>query len=256
MTLFAPADGLEYGMAKKKKPKQPVDIMVTVNAWLDENRATARQATVDGLQQRRSLPMVQEIMEWAHQFSEGCVEEGSKLLPPERPLACKEGCSWCCNFFVVTSAAEALRIAEYIRTTFPSAEVDALKERLTRLEEQIRGLDDVQRSHARLPCALLVDGRCSVYPVRPLPCAGYNSYDASLCERGVKGEKVEIPWHGIRVASYLKTADGIRAGLGQEGFSGATLELTAALRIALENPDAAERYFKREPVFEAAKCQM
>jgi len=46
---------------------------------------------------------------------------------------------------------------------------------------------------------------------------------------------------------------GLRAGLAECGLASTHLELTPALRIALEAPDAAARYLAGEPVFRAAE---
>lgn len=45
---------------------------------------------------------------------------------------------------------------------------------------------------------------------------------------------------------------GVRQALGQAGLDGARLDLTIALRIALSDPAAAERWFAGELVFAPA----
>jgi hypothetical protein len=44
----------------------------------------------------------------------------------------------------------------------------------------------------------------------------------------------------LRLTTFV--LDGLRAGLSESGLQGDRVELTAALRIALEVPDAAERW--------------
>src|SRR5438876_474076 len=78
---------------------------------------------------------------------------------------------------------EVLRIAAYIRQSFTSEEQSALKERLDRLDDHVHGMMPWERATERLPCAMLVEGRCSIYPVRPFPCMGWNSLDAGKCKR-------------------------------------------------------------------------
>jgi hypothetical protein len=46
--------------------------------------------------------------------------------------------------------------------------------------------------------------------------------------------------------------DGLIAGLKDGGLRSEALELIAALSIALDQPDAGERWLAGEPVFEAA----
>jgi Fe-S-cluster containining protein len=107
---------------------------------------------------------------------------------------------------------------------------------------------------ARLPCPLLVNNRCSVYPVRPLTCRGYNSSNARCCEQTVKArERVEVPVYSPqhRIATFI--LDGLRAGLAESGLKNELLELTAGLRIALTTPNAVDRWLVGEPTFTLAK---
>ena len=104
-----------------------------------------------------------------------------------------------------------------------------------------------------LPCALLVDHRCTAYPVRPLMCGGFNSGDAAACERFVRSSgQTPVPLYApqLRLAAFV--LDGMTAGLSESGLTGGRVELTAALRIALEVPDAVERFLAGEPSFAAA----
>jgi Fe-S-cluster containining protein len=121
-----------------------------------------------------------------------------------------------------------IAIAEHIRETFSPDQVSATKQRLSQLEVSISGLSDQQRKAANLPCALLVDGKCSIYSNRPLVCAGFNSYDANICERSTQGLEAEIPWYGPQAIAHMKTSEGVKQGLAQIGLSGADLELTSA----------------------------
>jgi hypothetical protein len=87
-----------------------------------------------------------------------------------------------------------------------------------------------------------------------LTCRGYNSSDASQCERSVKArERVEVPSYAPQHRLAVFVLDGLRAGLAEAGLNGDLLELTAALRIALDLPDAAERWLAAEPVFAPAR---
>jgi hypothetical protein len=101
---------------------------------------------------------------------------------------------------------------------------------------------------------LLVEHRCCAYPVRPLTCRGFNSYDASRCEQFVKSRApVDIPMYLSQQRLMTFVLDGTRAGLQAVGLRDDLLELTAALRIALDVPDALERWLAGEPVFAPAR---
>jgi Fe-S-cluster containining protein len=173
---------------------------------------------------------------------------------PSPCSACREGCDWCCHLTVGTSVPEVIRVLDYLRQNLSPKEFGDLRDRVLRLDEQRRELRATGRGEAGLPCALLVDHRCAAYPVRPLMCGGFNSSDAAQCERFVRSSgQTPLPLYApqLRLAAFV--LDGMMAGLSESGLPGERVELTAALRIALEVPDAVERFLAGEPVFAAAR---
>jgi Fe-S-cluster containining protein len=112
-------------------------------------------------------------------------------------------------------------------------------------------MSNLQRAEAALPCALLMNDRCSVYPVRPLACRKCHSTDAGVCERSFKetANSLSIPMFYSVFERLRHVQDGLLAGLSEAGLSADLSELTTALRIALETPDAAERWLRGEKVF-------
>lgn len=121
-------------------------------------------------------------------------------------IACRTGCSWCCHFDVDVTPAEAEAIAAVIRTWHPRerrARIHALQ--VTALARE--GMDGpMDRYFARIPCALLVAGKCSVYAVRPLLCRGYMSRDKAECQRGFEQRTdSEVIASAINIVSVLQT---------------------------------------------------
>ena len=175
----------------------------------------------------------------------------------ERPpaSACKEGCDWCCHLTVGAGVPEVVRIVDYLRRTLTADEFGALRERVVRLDARRQELKG-STGDPQLPCALLVDHRCAAYPVRPLMCGGFNSSDAAACERFVRSsDQTPLPLYApqLRLAAFV--LDGMMVALTESGLTGERVELTAALRIALEVPDAVERSLAGEPVFAAARLE-
>jgi hypothetical protein len=174
--------------------------------------------------------------------------------PPPAPIACARGCPACCVSKVAVVAPEVLRIAVHLRATLAPDALGALTARVRAADEQTRGLTRAERALAGVPCPLLVDGACSVHEVRPLLCRGWTSLDAVACGRHFADpERVPAaPSH--RVGYELCAA--VLAGLGRAaldaGRDGRLLELVAALRIALERPNAGDRWEARLPVFSRA----
>lgn len=218
-----------------------------------EARRAARLRTAETLRGERTPLRVLEMVEQATAVAEDAVRGVMKKHPPP-PSACKEGCDWCCYCRVGTSAPEVIRIAAYLRQTLSPEALDATRQRVARLVEQRRQLKSVKRADPRLPCALLVEHRCAAYPVRPLTCRGFNSSDAHQCELFLQAPaSVTVPVYVPQLRLNTFVLDGVRAGAEEAGLRTDLLELTAALRIALEVPDAAERWLAGEPVFAPAR---
>jgi Fe-S-cluster containining protein len=151
------------------------------------------------------------------------------------PLHCKEGCSYCCcKPGVLTSIPELLRILDHVQSTFSADAVSELRERARRYARQIAGRNFNDPVNESVPCPLLVDGRCSVYEVRPLTCRGYNSMNVDACRSAHENRDVLIP-----IFSLLKDiTDGTTVGAAQAlkaaGFADSLVDLGTALNIALE----------------------
>ncbi|WP_437283994.1 YkgJ family cysteine cluster protein [Sorangium sp. So ce406] len=188
--------------------------------------------------------------------AEALEEAAVAAEPPGRPIACRAGCATCCVSKVLVLAPEVLRIAAHLRATRPAAELAALEERVRAADAATRGLTRLERAEARVPCPLLDErGACSIHAVRPIVCAGWNSLDAAACERHFAAPAA-VPTAPMHRPSY-EVANAVLAGLGwaakEQGLDAAPLELIAALRIALERPNAGERWLARLPVFAAAR---
>ena len=219
---------------------------------LDARRAERLQ-TVQILKNGRTPLQVIEVAQRATELAEHAIEAAKGEYPLPR-LACREGCDWCCHLRVGTAVPEVFRIISYLRQTLAPEELQATIERVITLDEQRRQVRVGKRGEARLPCALLQDRQCIAYPVRPLTCRGFNSSDARQCELFVKlGNKVNVPTYHAQIRLTTFVLDGMRAGLSETGLKGDLLELTAALRIAFEVPDAFERWLGGEPVFAPAR---
>jgi hypothetical protein len=215
-------------------------------------RHTERVRTGERLRGGRIPLALVEIADHAGRLAGHVVELAARTDPPP-PSACREGCDWCCHLTVGAGVPEVVRVVEYLRRTLTAGEFAALRERVLRLDARRQELKATAGGEPHLPCALLVDHRCTAYPVRPLMCGGFNSGDAAACERFVRSSgQTPVPLYApqLRLAAFV--LDGMTAGLSESGLTGGRVELTAALRIALEVPDAVERFLAGEPSFAAA----
>jgi Fe-S-cluster containining protein len=221
-----------------------------------DGRRLQRQKTAELLRGQRTSLQVIEAADHAANLADESIQKAIRIDPPKAGIACQVGCAWCCHKLVGTTAPEVFRIAAYFQESLPAKELENVKNRIIRRDEERKVLQTDRWSAARLPCSLLVDNRCTIYAVRPLTCRGYNSSDAGQCERWVKVRgHIEVPTYEIQRRLTTFILDGLRAGLGECHLPNDLLELTAALRIALTLPDAMNRWLAGEPIFEPARMR-
>ena len=155
------------------------------------------------------------------------------------PIACKAGCNWCCYLRVEILPYEAIALFRYLRTSIPEELAQSISARILANAEQIAALTPEQHRLTNVQCAFLVDGCCSVYPVRPMLCAGHHSCDVSACEAGFNEPSVEVD--SIPLVAVLAAIRGmmmIAAGdaLREKKLKAQSLELHTTLAALLRNP--------------------
>ena len=119
---------------------------------------------------------------------------------------------------------------------------------------EYRGKAEEAWGEARVPCPLLVANECSVYPVRPLDCRAYNSRLVAACQDAFESyADWDVPVDAEHQSFYKSVQAGLLPALARSGRPASLLELTAALRVILEDPDAILRWCAGENVFAAAE---
>jgi Fe-S-cluster containining protein len=210
---------------------------------------------VEALKGGRTPLVVLEVAESATALADEMVNQAKARLPPPK-LACKEGCDWCCHQRVGAAAPEVFRIIAHLRQTLPPEEFEMFRKRVIAADTRRRAVKAEGGNSARWPCVLLVEHRCAAYAVRPLTCRGFNSRDARRCELSLDaGHRLAVPAYTPQVWVNTFALDGMRAGLNESRLKGDLLELTGALRIALEERDSIERWGSGEAFFAPARIE-
>jgi len=180
-------------------------------------------------------------------------------IPDLNRIACSHGCAWCCHYQVGVTAPQALHIAQKLKDGAGTRPLDVQKEKLTALDVRTRGLNAAKRLKAKLGCAFLDDqNACTIYAFRPFGCRGANSVDANACRAFVEGtadrKTREQNWlHKLPYETQRDLQDGFHMGALEQGLRDDRLELTAAILVALETPNAAERWIAGENIFKDAR---
>lgn len=160
----------------------------------------------------------------------------------KREPDCAKGCSHCCyQGTVQVTAPEVMALSEFIRRTWDPIGLAALRARIRARRESIEGLSGPAICNRRDPCVLLENGLCSVYPVRPLLCAGFLSFDVEACRKVLETKSTltidRIPTHGRNWTTAVRTQDAAMWALRLRELPADRYELTAALEIFLASAD-------------------
>jgi hypothetical protein len=103
---------------------------------------------------------------------------------------------------------------------------------------------------AKPPCPLLENDRCSVYSARPAVCRKHTSFAVAACRSEYEGRPSNIPTrrfdHEVFECCAVALITGMRLWNGRPC---SVLELSAALRVALRDPRAEQRWLAGEEVF-------
>jgi len=214
---------------------------------------TAAQAAADAaevLSQGGAELNVSELAARALDAACQGIEQVVARTPSELQPACRAGCAFCCAIPVAVSAPEALYIAAYLQETLSAeAQIELRTHLSARAEERQGRTVDAGRTNQRFCCFLCEDRQCSIYPIRPLACRGYNSLSRSACEEAFTGQDDRVHMHeGVR-----EVAAGVIYGLilasKKLGLEWGRYELETAVLRALDTPDAAQRWARGERVF-------
>jgi Fe-S-cluster containining protein len=151
---------------------------------------------------------------------------------------CRAGCTACCYLMVLGTPYEVLSIARHLLETRTPAEIEGLRQRLQKVAEV--PLDPALRVKAKMPCALLENGRCSVYEQRPSLCRMTLSQSRAACDTCLREGSGSIPYieQPSKIAAVMQLGIDYalikRRNLSTEGA-----ELSRALLIALRDYEGA-----------------
>ncbi len=161
-------------------------------------------------------------------------------------IACRKGCSHCCNVWVAAAPQEIFHFAK----TYPKAMLSDFKDRLVAAHANYGNASFDERGEMSAPCPALVDNQCSNYQNRPLVCRTATSVDADLCRRAyvnLSGEDLKVP--AVDIIRRSTVSGSVHAAIGYAGLHHHSVEFTGGLKIAIEDASAETRWLSGEDVF-------
>jgi hypothetical protein len=159
-------------------------------------------------------------------------------------IACVSGCTFCCHQRVGVFAHEAVALLEHLRTQLPRSEAQTIERRIVANAHTIDGWTPEQHRAANLRCALLVEGRCAAYDVRPSACARYHSLSRARCEHAFEHPQyIGTPRNSRPALAALQELgnaleSSLEGALVDAGLPAAKGELHQTLRALLEDSSA------------------
>jgi hypothetical protein len=165
-------------------------------------------------------------------------------------VQCRSGCAFCCYFNVEVTVFEALRIA----AEMAAGAIPDRRAAIAATAPKIAGLTRDARRATGLPCALLADGACSAYAVRPLACRALLSLDRGACEAdfraGLAGAaRPTVPSLSLPMLFGMAIFTGQVAAMNDFQLASHGVELTAALAMLDSDATVTDRWLAGEDVF-------
>lgn len=216
----------------------------------------ARENVVAIVQQGRVVDRALEIATSAFFLVEHLIWRFEAENPLPQPLACQEGCDACCHNLVELTPPEALLIGHHISRHFSEADKELVLSQVARNLALAAGKTKVALAAARqdLPCPLLRDRRCSVYPIRPLVCRAMHGLSRERCEVELRsGSLAGSQYYAHRQEIALLVSAGVLEGCRAAACQGGTLDLSRALQVFFSKENAVERWIMGEEVFPASQ---
>ena len=174
-------------------------------------------------------------------------------------IDCRRGCSWCCYQQVLVNPAEMLLITDYIGRNFNDKMKKAILQRAIEKDEKVKSLPAEEALQQKIPCPLLLDGTCSIYPVRPMACRIYLSSSLDSCLREFHHPEkpdtyprlFDFPLHAGRMMN-----SGMIHYLSERGVTVYENRLEKILRLLLEKPEKTDNWLTGTEDFSEGREQV
>ena len=183
----------------------------------------------------RTLARALDLAHQAHTWADLLIEKFEAENPLPHPIACQEGCHFCCYNQIEATSIEALAVWRFIRNLPPDEQARLENQASASVSQRSsKTKEEIARSRRQFPCPFLHQGLCVVYPVRPLLCRAMHSLDAGHCETSLQADtllpdqyylhRYEIVWSIIK---------GLTDGCKAAGWQSKPVDLAQAVNLFL-----------------------
>lgn len=171
-------------------------------------------------------------------------------------LACKAGCSWCCHFTIDVRPIEALRILDFVETTFSAAEKVRVRNEIAANGALLSELDDVERMQQNVKCPFLSAGCCTLYEARPQTCRNYHATNVAGCQQSFEQPgNLDIDPEFAPMVFQMGGAhvDAFSKAMAEAGYDVAAYELNGLLATLMDRDDLRRAFEAKARPFDPAQ---
>ncbi len=220
---------------------------------LEKQRRALYSHAVAGASRRLSDPPSPESTRDAYTWGLDQVERAFAETPrhDRAAIACRSGCGHCCHVSIDVQAHEVFHAAEYIQTHFSPDALAAVIARTAARRAALAAPAAPPRDRFMLPCALLADGACTIYPARPVACRAHHTSDATICAAHIADPSVDLDTVFIPTlrARLFAVMLGLDEAFEAAGLDDRAYDFGAALHEALTNSLCHTLWLRRRPAF-------
>lgn len=165
--------------------------------------------------------------------------------------SCRAGCDFCCRVPLGVQAHEVFLAVDFLLKRFRPEQVTALVERARLHRDKVLAVGAAGYHSLMQACALLQDGKCTIYDARPEICRAHHSRDPRACEayladQSVDLEAVYIPKLRRRMFAVMLGTD---HAFAESGFDSQAYDFGSALYEALTDELCAVRWARKQSAF-------
>ncbi|WP_158265245.1 YkgJ family cysteine cluster protein [Blastopirellula marina] len=181
--------------------------------------------------------------------------------PQKAQRDCRSGCSACCMTVQVDiTPIEAIAVRDYMKSYLDQEALQKVEQRLVHVTKRRIAQIRAQAPATPLACAMLgMDGRCQIYPARPVICSGVFSLDHYSCDEARENAQggdysPTVPLDNDALQATGGISGTLQRVLVEKGLDGNLYELNSAVLVALRTPNVLARYLAKEDLFRSAIC--
>jgi hypothetical protein len=150
---------------------------------------------------------------------------------------------------IAVTPPEVLTVADALRRNH-RRQVTHIRNRAIENADRVANMDREQYEAEAVVCPLLCEGnRCAANGMRPIHCRGWLPIADQQTETDSSTGSIDIHAHTVGRG----TQEGLARELNEHGLDGNRYELNSALAVAIEIPNAAELWAKRELIFQCCR---